>query len=92
MFTTDGRIKALNLTVLDDDKKFFPQYNVAPVVRKPILDAHPAIAEVFNKIAPKLNNEMMLDLAAKVDVDGADPVTVAKDWLVKEGFIKLTTS
>jgi osmoprotectant transport system substrate-binding protein len=89
VFTTDGRIKALNLTVLDDDKHFFPQYNVAPVVRKPVLDAHPAIAEVFNRIAPKLTNAMMLDLAADVDVNGADPVTVARDWLVKEGFVKL---
>ena len=48
VFTTDGRIRALHLTVLDDDKKFFPQYNVAPVVRKPVLDAHPAIATVFD--------------------------------------------
>ena len=89
VFTTDGRIRALNLTVLDDDKHFFPQYNVAPVVRKEVLDAHPAIAQVFNMIAPKLNNAMMIDLAAKVDVEGADPVTVARDWLVEEGFIKL---
>jgi glycine betaine/choline ABC-type transport system substrate-binding protein len=30
VFATDGRIDALNLSVLTDDKKFFPAYNVAP--------------------------------------------------------------
>ena len=89
VFTTDGRILALNLTVLEDDKKFFPQYNVAPVVRQEFLDAHPQIRQVLEPIAKKLDNKSMQELGAKVDVDGSDPVLVARDWLVKEGFIKL---
>ena len=32
VFTTDGRIDSLDLTVLEDDQGFFPAYNVAPVV------------------------------------------------------------
>jgi hypothetical protein len=41
VFTTDGRIPALDLTVLEDDRAFFPAYNVAPVVLTETLEQHP---------------------------------------------------
>ena len=87
VFTTDGRIIALDLTVLEDPEKFFPSYNVSPVVRTETLEAHPEIKDVFDQISPELTNDVMLDLNAKVDVDGQDPADVAYDWMVSEGFV-----
>jgi len=87
VFTTDGRIPALELTVLEDDKQFFPLYNMTQVVNGDLLDDHPEIAEIFEQVNPKITNEVMLELNAKVDVDGEDPGEVAFDWLVDEGFI-----
>lgn len=37
VFTTDGRIKSMNLEVMADDKKFFPNYNVAPEINSKAL-------------------------------------------------------
>ena len=88
VFTTDGRIKALDLTVLADDKNFFPVYNVAPVIRKPVMDASPDLEKLFAPVAKKLTNKVLLDLNAQVDVDGRDPTDVAQDWLTKEGFLQ----
>ncbi len=88
VFTTDGRIPGLNLRVLEDDKQFFPLYNVSVVVQTSVLKKHPEIAKIFAEINPKLDNETMLALNAKVDVAGGDPAIVAKDWLVSEGFVK----
>jgi osmoprotectant transport system substrate-binding protein len=88
VFTTDGRIPGLNLRVLKDDKEFFPLYNVTEVVQTDTLKKYPAIGKIFAKINPKLDNKTMLALNAKVDVGGGDPAIVAKDWLVKEGFVK----
>lgn len=88
VFTTDGRIKALKLKVMTDDKKFFPLYNVAPVFDEKTLKKSPQLAQLFEPVAKKLTNETMIDLNAKVDVDGQDPSNVAYDWLKKEGFIK----
>ncbi|MFD7241832.1 glycine betaine ABC transporter substrate-binding protein [Streptomyces massasporeus] len=88
VFTTDGRIKSMNLVVMDDDKKFFPNYNVAPMINAKSLKEWPAIAEVLNPVTAKLNNSVAQTLNAKVDVDGEDPHQVALDWLVDEGFIK----
>ncbi|MFD9932950.1 glycine betaine ABC transporter substrate-binding protein [Streptomyces massasporeus] len=88
VFTTDGRIKSMNLVVMDDDKKFFPNYNVAPMINAKSLKEWPAIAEVLNPITARLNNSVAQTLNAKVDVDGEDPHQVALDWLVQEGFVK----
>lgn len=88
VFTTDGRIKALDLHVLSDSKKFFPNYNPAVTVREPVLRAHPELTALFAKISPRLTTDIMRDLNSKVDVDGDDPVFVARDWMRSQGLIK----
>lgn len=87
IFTTDGRIKALDLTVLEDDRAFFPKYNVATVFRKQVLDEHPELKDLFAPVSAKLDDKTLIELNAQVDVDGRDPVDVAHTWLQKEGFL-----
>ncbi|MQA03294.1 MAG: glycine/betaine ABC transporter substrate-binding protein [Streptosporangiales bacterium] len=84
---TDGRIKGLGLTVLKDDKAFFPIYNPAPNVRKPVLDKNPAVAKALNPLAKALDLKTIQELNTKVDIDGEKPKDVAEEWLQKEGFI-----
>ncbi|MFE1176664.1 glycine betaine ABC transporter substrate-binding protein [Streptomyces sp. NPDC058773] len=88
VFTTDGRIKAMNLHVLADDKHFFPNYNVAPEINAKALKKYPAIAPVLAPVTKALNNTVAQELNRKVDVEGQDPHEVAKNWLIQEGFIK----
>ncbi|WP_326793340.1 glycine betaine ABC transporter substrate-binding protein [Streptomyces sp. NBC_00841] len=88
VFTTDGRIKAMNLDVLVDDKHFFPNYNAAPVIHTATFDKYPQIADLLDPISRRLTTEVAQQLNAKVDVEGEDPHEVAKDWLIAEGFIK----
>lgn len=88
VFTTDGRIKALDLVVLEDDKEFFPKYNVAPVLTKAVVDENPAVEDLFGPVVEKLTDDVLIELNAKVDVDGEDPADVAFGWLEDEGFIQ----
>lgn len=88
VFTTDGRIEALDLTVLEDDRKFFPIYNVAVVVRDETLTENPQIAELFAPVSRKLTDETLIELNGRIDVDGQEPAEVAYDWLVQEGFVE----
>ncbi|MFB6906030.1 glycine betaine ABC transporter substrate-binding protein [Streptomyces bacillaris] len=88
VFTTDGRIKAMDLDVLEDDKHFFPNYNASPVVHLATFEKYPVIAELLAPLAKKLTTEVAQTLNGKVDVDGEDPHEVAKEWLVAEGFIE----
>ncbi len=86
-FATDGRIKGLGLTVLDDDKHFFPVYNPALTVRASVYDAHPDVAKVIAPISQALTNSVMQELNTQVDIKGQDPAQVAKSWLQAKGFI-----
>ncbi|MFF2813312.1 glycine betaine ABC transporter substrate-binding protein [Streptomyces sp. NPDC058000] len=88
VFTTDGRIKAMGLTVLADDRHFFPNYNAAPEINAAALRKYPQIAAVLAPVTAALNNEVAQKLNARVDVEGRDPHEVAKAWLLQEGFIK----
>ncbi|MEU7634535.1 glycine betaine ABC transporter substrate-binding protein [Streptomyces sp. NPDC039016] len=88
VFTTDGRIKAMGLTVLADDKRFFPNYNAAPSINAAALRKYPQIAAVLAPVTAALDNEVAQKLNAEVDVEGRDPHEVAKSWLLREGFIR----
>ncbi|MFI7383034.1 glycine betaine ABC transporter substrate-binding protein [Streptomyces sp. NPDC049813] len=88
VYTTDGRIRAMNLHVTQDDKHFFPNYNAAPEINSKSLKKYPQMAEVLAPITKALDNTVAQELNAKVDVDGQDPHDVAKDWLVRKGFVK----
>ncbi|OIH95499.1 glycine betaine ABC transporter substrate-binding protein [Curtobacterium sp. MCBA15_001] len=87
VFTTDGRIKSLGLSVLQDDEGFFPAYNVAPVLDSATLKEYPQLADVYDQISPKLTDAVLQELNRQVDVEGREPADVAFDWMVKEGFI-----
>ncbi|MFI0351054.1 glycine betaine ABC transporter substrate-binding protein [Actinomadura sp. 9N407] len=87
-YETDARIQSLGLYPLVDDKKFFPNYNPAVTVREPVLRDHPELATIFAKISPKLTTTVLRDLNSKVDVEGRDPVFVARDWMREQGFIR----
>ncbi|MFI9771586.1 glycine betaine ABC transporter substrate-binding protein [Streptomyces sp. NPDC052415] len=88
VFTTDGRIKSMDLVVMEDDKKFFPNYNAAPMVHTKTLEKYPEIADILAPVTKKLNNTVARELNAKVDVEGEDPHEVALEWMLQEGFVE----
>ncbi len=88
VFTTDGRISGLNLRVLEDDKKAFPQYNAVATLRTDWLNQHPEVRGPLEKVSAAIDNEQMVELCKQVDVDGQDAGKVAHDWMVKKGFIQ----
>lgn len=80
-YTTEGQLVNIDLyTVLEDDKQFWPPYNLAPVVRNNVMDAHPEIEEILGAINEALDTEKMIELNAKVDVDGQEYQEVAKEY------------
>lgn len=87
VYTTDGRVKNLNLTVLDDDRKFFLPYSGTAVVRGAVLEQHPEIADLMAVVSERLNDDLMQELNGRVDIDGEDPSDVAYDWLRSEGLV-----
>lgn len=88
VFTTDGRIEGLGLTVIQDDKNFFPKYNPALEMRKETFDQYgPQLQKLFDPITKALTAKEMTQMNARVDVDGELPEDVAEDWLSENGFV-----
>ncbi|SFP67790.1 osmoprotectant transport system substrate-binding protein [Pseudomonas sp. NFPP07] len=81
VYTTDGRLNAFNLKLLNDDLHYFPDYTAAPVVRQAYLDAHPKLAADLKPLAELFDDETMRQLNARVDVDHESPSAVAADFL-----------
>lgn len=87
VFATDGRNKAFDFTVLEDDKGYFPAYALTPVVRTEVLEAHPEIGDTLNELSSKLNDETMATLNARVDVDRETIEDVASSFLKEQGMM-----
>jgi osmoprotectant transport system substrate-binding protein len=81
VYTTDGRLNAFQLKLLEDDKHYFPDYTAAPVIRQEYLDAHPNLATLLKPLAELLDDTTMRTLNARVDVDHDSPSVVAADFL-----------
>jgi osmoprotectant transport system substrate-binding protein len=80
-FGTDGEIEAYDLVVLEDDRKLFPPYQVAPVVRADVLEANPKIREALDALAPKLTDEVMRRLNSEVSGQRREPADVARAFM-----------
>ncbi len=87
-YSTDGRLKAFNLQVLEDDKHLFPPYYAAPLVREEVLKRYPELQNVLNRLAGRINDSVMTELNYKVDYLKQSPAKVAKDFLMEQSLYK----
>ena len=85
-YSTDGRIKAFHLRVLEDDKHYFPPYYCAPLIRDQTLKKYPQLRDILNRLTGKLNNATMQELNYQVDQLHKKPADVARQFLNSRGF------
>jgi glycine betaine/choline ABC-type transport system substrate-binding protein len=81
--STDGLIDAIGGVVLEDDKRYFPPYEAAFVVRGEVWEKRPAVREFFQSLAGSLDATAMRKLNAAVDKDKRRPEDVAREFLVR---------
>ena len=88
VFTTDPQIQRESEVLLEDDKGMFPPYNSTLVMRKTVADKAGAdLAKTLQAIESQLTDENMQELNARVDLDGQEPATVAKEYLQEAGLV-----
>ena len=87
-FSTDGLLITHKLRVLADDKKFFPPYYGAFLVRMSTLEKHPQLEAVLDKLAGKITDSEMQKLNFEVDQEKKDPAAVAKTFLKAKGLVR----
>jgi osmoprotectant transport system substrate-binding protein len=87
IFTTDGRIPALELVVVEDPGVHII-YNVSLTIPDSVYQQAPeAWMSLADSILNPLDNDTMAELNRRVSADGEEPRAVAEDFLREQGLI-----
>ncbi|MFT6813705.1 MAG: osmoprotectant transport system substrate-binding protein, partial [Ilumatobacter sp.] len=87
VYTTDGRIPALELDVVEDDGVLI-LYNVSMTMADDLFQQAPEAFEALaDTIFANLDDDTMAELNRRVSTDGEDPKTVATDYLTEQGVL-----
>jgi osmoprotectant transport system permease protein len=84
--STEGRIAALDLFQLADDKHYFPPYEAVYLARKDALARVPALQEVIERLGNALSTEEMRRLNYEVDGNKRSPAEVIHEWRKQNGY------
>lgn len=84
--STEGRIAALDLAQLTDDRHYFPPYEAVYLVRKDVLDRNPILQEVLAKLAQLISTEEMRRLNYEVDGKKRGQAEVVREWIRNKGL------
>ena len=78
---TAGLIDALNLTMLEDDRQYFPPYDAVPVMHAPTLLRHPEVGRAISRLSGRVTAAAMRRMNYAVDAQRADPAAVVRAFL-----------
>jgi osmoprotectant transport system permease protein len=84
--STEGRISALDLFQLEDDRHYFPPYEAVYLVRSDSLARVPALNEALAKLAHAITTEEMRKLNFEVDANKRGQAEVVREWLKGKGL------
>lgn len=84
--STDGQIARLGLTVLQDDKRYFPPYEAVPIVRSETLKKYPQVKSAIDQLAGKITADEMRRLNYLVEGELQDVKQVVQEFLRSKGL------
>lgn len=87
-YSTDGRIGSYDLVMLEDDKRFFPPYDAAPIVDDQLLKDTPELNAAIEKLAEKIDTKQMQELNYEADNNLVEPSIVAQEFLEKNNYFE----
>jgi osmoprotectant transport system substrate-binding protein len=84
--STDGLLSARDLTVLEDDKHYFPPYEAVPVVRGDTLARFPGLQGALAELSGKISDAEMRKMNYAVVAEQRDISEVAREFLRSKGL------
>ncbi len=84
--STEGRIAAMDLVQLEDDRHYFPPYEAVYLMRKDSLARVPLLREVLAKLVDAITTEEMRGLNYEVDSNKRGSSEVVRAWIKRKGF------
>ncbi|WP_261805976.1 ABC transporter permease/substrate-binding protein [Lapidilactobacillus luobeiensis] len=87
-YATDSELRQYNLALLQDDQRFFPTYQGAPLMKTSFVNKHPQIVKALNQLAGKISETDMQEMNYQVNAKKQSAATVARRYLIKHGLLK----
>nr|WP_322709648.1 glycine betaine ABC transporter substrate-binding protein [Nostoc sp. ChiSLP03a]MDZ8210805.1 glycine betaine ABC transporter substrate-binding protein [Nostoc sp. ChiSLP03a] len=84
--STDGQISRLDVVVLKDDKKYFPPYEAAPIVRQETLKKYPELRTAIASLAGKISADEMQRLNYLVEGELRNVKDVVQEFRKSKGL------
>lgn len=85
-YSTDGAIARYDLTVLTDDRGFFPPYDAAAVVGARLYDERPGAVLALGRLSGRIDVTAMRRANERVELEGVDVADAAAELLVEIGL------
>ena len=96
IYSTDAKLRALDLVTLEDDRHFFPRYDAVIVYRADLEERHPEVVREFRRLEGQITDAEMIALNARVEVGPADdrlsPAQAASEFLGKKLNVQTTVT
>ncbi|HET6373740.1 MAG TPA: glycine betaine ABC transporter substrate-binding protein [Candidatus Polarisedimenticolia bacterium] len=84
---TDGLIESLGLVVLEDDRRYFPPYDAAPVARAATLRRHPDLRTALMELGGRITERQMRRMNLAAEAEHRSPHAIAVEFLRTEGLV-----
>jgi osmoprotectant transport system permease protein len=84
-YSTDGRIAAYELAVLEDERGALPPYDAVVLVSRSLAERAPDAVAALTRLAGAVDDAAMRRLNLAVDRDGRSPRQVARAFLAQRG-------
>jgi glycine betaine/choline ABC-type transport system substrate-binding protein len=83
---TDGLLARPEFTVLADDRRYFPPYECAVVVRQDALARFPELRGALAELSGRLSDSAMRRMNAAVDLEHRSVADVAREFLARQAY------
>lgn len=89
-YSTDGKLAGYDFVGLEDDRKYFPDYDAVLLYRKDLKERAPQAVASFLRLVGTIDEATMIQLNARAEVDSVQPAVVAADFLRQEFAMDVT--
>lgn len=90
-YSTDGRINAYDLVLLEDDKRLFPPYDASPILTKKVLNAHEELENIVLKLENSIDETLMQSMNRQHDEMRVEAAVIAKKFLEENNYFESVT-
>jgi osmoprotectant transport system permease protein len=84
-FSTDGRIAAYDITLLEDERGVIPPYDAIVLVSRNLAEDRPEVVEALRGLVGSIDADAMRRMNLAVDGEGLSPAEVAAGFLADLG-------